>query len=254
MPRSPVMAEPNAGLRAAGAEELEVLEHVVEVEDAIGGRQVGVELLGPEGLQVGDDVVEVEHAERHREVGGAATVVADARKLVRPHVHEAPLPVDGPRVVELTREHVQVQTARVHREQSGGVARVDAGRVVGQAEVVVVGREGVVVGPLGVNEAREGLDVEAPVDEDGPLGQAVLDAGVGDDDGVGAEVLADNLVGGVVPEDGVEDLEAEVALVDGEDGAAAPDESEAERVGVVPWDDLPPPGYRSKGPDFYRKK
>lgn len=28
----------------------------------------------------------------------------------------------------------------------------------------------------------------------------------------------------------------------------------AERVGVVPWDDLPPPGYRSKGPDFYRKK
>ncbi|QDV51589.1 arylsulfatase [Gimesia fumaroli] len=28
----------------------------------------------------------------------------------------------------------------------------------------------------------------------------------------------------------------------------------AEHVGVVPWDRLPPPGYRSKGPAFYRKK
>ncbi|QDT80062.1 Arylsulfatase [Gimesia maris] len=28
----------------------------------------------------------------------------------------------------------------------------------------------------------------------------------------------------------------------------------AAKVGVVPWEQLPPPGYRSKGPDFYRKK
>lgn len=28
----------------------------------------------------------------------------------------------------------------------------------------------------------------------------------------------------------------------------------AKRVGVVPWDQLPPPGYTKKGPSFYRKK